>query len=104
MEGADLRILFTYRLLVQAGCLDDDIAAEPPGNERVPRRITVHDDLCTGCYACRGVCPTSAIRVWDGEVHITNHLKCVECHDPPCVPACPTAALEDQGVGIWRLL
>ena len=105
MEGARLRILFTYRLLVQAGCLDDDIAAEEPlGNQRAPRRIAVHEDLCTGCYACRGVCPASAIRVWDGKPHITNSLKCVECADPPCVPACPTAALEDRATGTSRFL
>lgn len=100
MEGADLRILFTYRLLVQAGYLDDDIGAEEPvGNRRAPRRIAVYDDLCIGCYACREVCPGSAIRVWDGEAHITNPLKCVDCADAPCVPICPTGALEDGGLG-----
>lgn len=97
MEGLDLRVLFTYRLLVQAGCLDDDIA--PASETWVPRsaqRIVVQEDLCIGCYACREECPASAVRVWDGLAHITSPLACDPCEGIPCVHVCPTGALEDR--------
>ena len=100
MEGVDLRVLFTYRLLVQAGFLDDDIAGED-----IPRstRILVHDDLCIGCYACRDECPASAIRLWDGQAHVMNPVACISCAETPCVPVCPTEALEDQGLETFRI-
>ena len=100
MEGPNLRVLFTYRLLVQAGFLDDDIT--PASGTRVHRsaqRMVVDEGLCIGCYACREVCPASAVRLWDGLAHITNPLACDPCEGVPCVPACPTGAIEDRTAG-----
>jgi len=97
MESPNLRVLFTYRLLVQAGYLDDDIA--PARGASVPRsrrRVVVQEDLCVGCYACREACPVSAVRVWDGLAHIMNPLECDQCEGLPCIRACPTDAIEDR--------
>jgi len=100
MDGSDLRVLFTYRLLVQAGFLDDDIApATGTWLPRHPQRIGVLEDLCIGCYACREECPVSAIRVWDGLAHITNPLACDPCEGIPCVASCPTGAIEERNAG-----
>lgn len=97
MEGANLRVLFTYRLLVQAGFLDDDITPGDLSGGPVARsRIVVCEERCIGCYACRVACPASAVRIWDGQAHISDPAACDECVDPPCVAACPTSALEDR--------
>jgi len=97
----DVRVLFTYRLLVQAGYLDDDITPERETWASVSaRRIAVEEDLCIGCYACRDVCPASAVRVWDGLAHITNPLVCDPCDGVPCVGECPTGALADRHAGL----
>ena len=103
MDGFNVRVLFTYRLLVQAGYLDDDVVGEDvAGRPRASFPILVHDDLCIGCYACREECPASAIRVWNGCAHITNPQECAACSAAPCVAVCPTEALEDQRPGTLR--
>ena len=103
MNEPDLRVLFTYRLLVQVGYLDDDVAPHgetwASGNAR---RIAVEEDHCIGCYACRDVCPASAVRVWDGLAHITNPLACDTCDGVPCIRECPTDALTDRNAGAPR--
>lgn len=100
MESLDLGVLFTYRLLVSAGFLDDDLAPEEAVSREDPvRRIGVAADLCVGCYACRPICPASAIRIWDNLAHVTNPLACLSCVETPCVSACPTSALSKRPVG-----
>lgn len=46
---------------------------------------------CTGCFACKNVCPVGAITLpedEDGYIHASiNHSKCIECH--LCEKTCP---------------
>ncbi|NLV81817.1 MAG: 4Fe-4S binding protein [Synergistaceae bacterium] len=53
-------------------------------------KAVVDQDLCVGCEACVGVCPTVAIEVTDGKAFIEPDL-CVECG--ACVATCPVSAI-----------
>lgn len=48
-----------------------------------------HRERCTDCGGCVGVCPVDAVRLFHGEVDLTD--ACIECD--LCVKACPTGAL-----------
>lgn len=103
MEGFDFRVLFTYRLLIGAGYLDDDLfGADEDSTPHPLDRIAVDPDQCTGCYACRGACPASAIHIWDNQVRVTNPLACPPCAEAPCISSCPTGALSDRESGPSR--
>ena len=47
---------------------------------------------CTGCHACKLVCPQKAIYALDGKFAIAEH-RCNECvghfADPQCASICP---------------
>lgn len=52
--------------------------------------LEVSEDLCIGCSHCLNICPTEAIRVWNGIAAIDDD-KCIDCGD--CVRVCPTKAI-----------
>ncbi|MCT4636468.1 MAG: 4Fe-4S binding protein [Bacteroidales bacterium] len=52
--------------------------------------LKVHADVCIGCSHCMRVCPTEAIRVWNGTADI-NSNRCVDCGD--CYRVCPVSAI-----------
>ena len=52
--------------------------------------IKVDPDICIGCSHCMRVCPTEAIRVWNGVADI-NGNRCIDCGD--CYRVCPVSAI-----------
>ncbi len=54
--------------------------------------ITIDKDVCLGCGACVGVCPTGAIELGeDGKAGVVNPDVCAECG--ACVGTCPVSAV-----------
>ncbi len=53
--------------------------------------LIINED-CTGCDACKPVCPNEAIRA-DNPIYVIDPERCTECigaHDEPqCVDVCP---------------
>lgn len=53
--------------------------------------LLINDD-CTGCDACKPVCPNEAISV-GSPIYVIDPGKCTECvgaHDAPqCIDVCP---------------
>lgn len=67
---------------------------------RLAGGIKVQDVLCAGCASCIKSCPTEAMRVIDGCVHIIPEL-CIDCGE--CLRHCPHNAItidEDD----WELI
>lgn len=94
-------VLFRYRLLARMGYLDDDLLGEDVLRPNRPAgRIAVDHEACIGCFACRSICPTSAIRIWEDLAHITDPIACLSCPGAPCIGSCPTGALSDRPP--WR--
>lgn len=52
--------------------------------------IKVNEDTCYGCTLCMKVCPTDAIRIWNGKA-IIHDDKCIDCGE--CYRACPVNAI-----------
>lgn len=52
--------------------------------------ISIDEDICIGCSHCMKVCPTEALRVWNGKA-ILDEAKCVDCGD--CFRVCPVKAI-----------
>lgn len=52
--------------------------------------IQIDEDQCIGCSHCVRVCPTEALRVWNGKA-ILEDPKCVDCGD--CQRVCPVGAI-----------
>ena len=51
--------------------------------------VMLNKNLCIGCYACIGICPTDVMRSYqDGLVP----FKCIACGS--CTKECPTGAIE----------
>ena len=50
----------------------------------------VNDEMCIGCGACEGVCPTGAISLPEG-VAVVDADVCLDCG--ACTGACPTGAI-----------
>ncbi len=100
MEGLNYRVLFYYRLLVQAGQLDDDLFPEHAlaldWPERLFFRIVVDEEACIGCYACHAACPYAAIRIAHDLAWVVDPAACILCPSAPCVMSCPTSALTDR--------
>lgn len=53
--------------------------------------VTVDKDMCIGCGACEGVCPTGSIVVGDDGKAGVNEETCVDCG--ACVGTCPVSAI-----------
>jgi anaerobic dimethyl sulfoxide reductase subunit B (iron-sulfur subunit) len=85
-----MRCFHCERPACAEACPENGIARQPDG------RVTIDDELCTGCGECVSACPYGAIVTMpDGK-----SAKCDQCHDevergwgPTCVRACPMRAL-----------
>jgi Fe-S-cluster-containing dehydrogenase component len=83
-------------------------AAESPSpalpGRRTPRLVPgVTPELCTGCEACAIACALARAGAADpglaririlrrGETASFLPVVCLQCEDPPCLPACPAGA------------
>ena len=52
--------------------------------------LKVNEELCIGCSHCMNVCPTEAIRIWNGKANIYEN-QCIDCGE--CYSACPVHAI-----------
>jgi anti-sigma regulatory factor (Ser/Thr protein kinase) len=64
--------------------------------KEVPHSLHVRAELCCGCLHCLHTCPTKAIRVWNDNPRILDHL-CIDC--TACIAVCETGALTMESVG-----
>lgn len=48
-------------------------------------------DTCVGCSHCMRVCPTQAIRVWNGKAELMPN-RCIDCGE--CYRVCPVDAIK----------
>ncbi|MDO4197779.1 MAG: 4Fe-4S binding protein [Erysipelotrichaceae bacterium] len=53
--------------------------------------VTVNKDVCVGCGACTGVCPTGSLNLGDDGLCACNEDTCVDCG--ACVATCPVEAI-----------
>ena len=53
--------------------------------------VTVNKDLCVGCGACTGVCPTESLSIQDDGTCGCNQDTCIDCG--ACVATCPVEAI-----------
>ncbi|MEA5017483.1 MAG: 4Fe-4S binding protein [Erysipelotrichaceae bacterium] len=51
----------------------------------------VDKDMCIGCGACVGVCPTEAITMQDDGKAFVDEAACIDCG--ACVATCPVGAI-----------
>ena len=56
--------------------------------------IKVDRDLCIGCGACTGVCPTASLELDAEGKAVCNEETCIDCG--ACVATCPVSALSDE--------
>lgn len=52
--------------------------------------VKVTEAKCTGCGDCVEACPSEALKVEDGKVHVSDD-DCSDC--AACVDVCPESAL-----------
>jgi len=52
--------------------------------------FVVNEDLCYGCGACIGLCPTNALSM-KGLLALVEQSRCTYCE--LCIPSCPVDAL-----------
>ena len=50
---------------------------------------------CTGCGACKGICPQDAVKGASGLIHVIDNERCDRCL--LCVDACPSGAIKKAG-------
>lgn len=56
--------------------------------------VTVDKEICIGCGACTGVCPTGAMSLdEEGKAGCDPEL-CIDCG--ACVATCPVSAITQQ--------
>lgn len=56
--------------------------------------VVVSKDICIGCGACVGVCPTGALSLdADGKAECDEAL-CIDCG--ACIGVCPTQAISQK--------
>ena len=60
------------------------------GTSMAHLHFIVDDDLCYGCGACNGLCPTNALSM-KGLLAIVEQSQCTYCE--LCIPSCPVDAL-----------
>ena len=54
--------------------------------------VKVNREVCIGCGACTGVCPTSSLSLDDEGKTVCNGDTCIDCGS--CVATCPVSAIE----------
>jgi thioredoxin reductase/ferredoxin len=57
-------------------------------------RLLVHNinpDRCTGCEACKTICPTDVLGMVDHKSNVLHFDRCIQCKQ--CLKVCPTKAL-----------
>lgn len=59
-------------------------------NSEFYHAISIDKDICIACSRCIKVCPTEAIRVYEGNARIDNN-KCIDCGE--CYRVCPVHAV-----------
>lgn len=52
--------------------------------------LKIDNDTCIGCSHCMNICPTEAMRVWNGKAIIDDN-QCVDCGE--CARVCPVNAI-----------
>jgi NAD-dependent dihydropyrimidine dehydrogenase PreA subunit len=50
----------------------------------------VDNEKCTGCAACKDICPVEAITIVDDKA-VIDEDTCIDCGQ--CVDECPTSAI-----------
>jgi len=50
----------------------------------------VDNEKCTGCAACKDICPVEAITIVDDKA-VVDEDTCIDCGQ--CVDECPTSAI-----------
>lgn len=50
----------------------------------------VENEKCTGCAACKDICPVESITIVD-DVAVVDEDTCIDCGQ--CVDECPTSAI-----------
>ncbi|MBQ6478308.1 MAG: 4Fe-4S binding protein [Erysipelotrichaceae bacterium] len=53
--------------------------------------VTIDRDLCIGCGACTGVCPTGSLELDEEGKSKCNEETCIDCG--ACVATCPVEAI-----------
>lgn len=56
--------------------------------------VKVNKEICLGCGACGGVCPTGAIQLGDDCKAECNPDVCVDCG--ACIDTCPVEAISHE--------
>lgn len=54
--------------------------------------VKVNKDVCIGCGACVGGCPTGSLNLNDEGKSVCNEETCIDCG--ACVATCPVGAIE----------
>jgi len=89
-------------------------AAPPKTESKRKKRLRLkvaHPERCIGCLGCMFACSRTrrgTVSLQDSAIKILTRgglegdfmvVVCRGCHDPPCVRACPTGALERKPDG-----
>lgn len=53
--------------------------------------VTIDKNVCVGCGACEGGCPTGAIHLGDDGLATCEKEQCIDCG--ACVATCPAGAI-----------
>ncbi len=69
-------------------------AHRPKDIELEPNTARVHEDECSGCKNCIGVCPYQAISFEDESKAVINEVLCKGCGT--CVAACPSGSIQQN--------
>lgn len=56
--------------------------------------IKINKDLCIGCGACVGVCPTGSLNLDESGHCECNNETCIQCL--ACISTCPVEAISDE--------
>ncbi len=65
-----------------------------PESHKPEKEIAFYKERCTGCFACKEVCPNDAIN--ESENNRIDYPRCNDCGI--CVPECPNNALRMVGM------
>ncbi len=76
------------------GCPLSCLWCHNPESQGFRLQLSYDADRCTQCLECADVCPTAALTVRDGRLHVEHDL-CNGCG--ACVTACPKGALSIIG-------